>query len=226
MNTGRLRAMVPDPAKPYLRKVRDFGRRIAGRDPSAPPYERFERNYGDFHRDTDGYENVTITGLDKPSGAIRGSIVHFCSQLPRPKSVLLPGEPSALRGVYATMLGVHDDAIVTAGLMHDSDFRWDFEEPPPAIGGFDLVLSQAMLEHLIDPYKHMRDLAQLLNPGGHIIVLTVIPGFPYHRHPIDAQRFFPDWFEEVAKRLSLEVVDKLIWQMRIVYVLRRPRETR
>jgi SAM-dependent methyltransferase len=182
---------------------------------------QFEEIYGDFHIG-ESFEHLAITGLDKPSGAIRGSIVHFCGRLPRPEAVLLPGEPSRLRSVYASMLGVDDSAVVTTGLMDDVDFAWDFEQDPPEMGTFDLVLSQAMLEHLIDPYKHMRDLARLLNPGGHLIVHTHVPSFQYHRFPIDCQRFFPDWFEEVAERTSLTVVDKFIGEGRILYVLGRP----
>jgi SAM-dependent methyltransferase len=217
MNVERLKKMVPKAALPYLRRVR--GARHGTSEPD-PTYVWFGHNYGEFHLDED-YEHLAINNLDKPSGGIRGCIVHFCAQLPRPGSVLLPGEPSALRDVYADMLGMRADGIVTAGLMDDADFCWNFEEEPPAMGTYDLILSQAMLEHLIDPYKHMRDLAQLLSPGGHLVMLTVLPGFAYHRHPIDCVRFFPDWFEEVAQRLSLDVVDKLIWQQRIVYCFRR-----
>jgi len=218
-------ALVPEFARPYARKVYKSWQRFRGGTPAPETvsrhYAQFESLYGDFHVGRD-YEELAIRGLDKPSGCIRGSIVHFCRELPQPGRVLLPGEPSSLRDVYATMLGVEPAAVVTAGLMDDADFTWDFEQDPPDMGRFGLALSQAMLEHLIDPYKHMRDLAALLEPGGHIVVLTVLPGFNYHRYPVDCFRFFPDWFEEVAKRLSLEVVERFIWELRIVYVLRKP----
>ena len=215
--------MLPKFARPYGRKIYRSLRRTSAKP--APGVERhfaqFSSLYGDFHVGDD-YEDLAIKGLDKPSGCIRGSIVHFCRSVPAPHRALLPGEPSALRSVYAEMLGIDAAAVVTTGLMDDADFVWDFEQDPPEMGTFDLILSQAMLEHLIDPYKHIRDLAALLEPGGHIIVLTVMPGFNYHRYPVDCFRFFPDWFEEVAARLSLEVVDHFIWELRIVYVLRRP----
>jgi Methyltransferase domain len=217
--------LVPEFARPYARKVYRSWQRLRGGG-AAPAgvtrhYAQFQSLYGDFHVGRD-YEDLAIRGLDKPSGCIRGSIVHFCRELPKPRRALLPGEPSSLREVYASMLGIEASAVVTAGLMDDADFRWDFEQDPPDMGRFDLALSQAMLEHLIDPYKHMRDLAALLEPGGHIVALTVLPGFNYHRYPVDCFRFFPDWFEEVAKRLSLEVVDRFIWELRVVYVLRKP----
>ena len=222
MEPRRFVALIPESLKPYAQRGYHALREIRGKPvPRGIAAPDFEVIYGDFHLG-ESFEHLAITGLDKPSGCIRGSIVHFCSQLPRPRAVLLPGEPSSLRSVYASMLGVDDSVVVTSGLMSDADFTWDFEQDPPAMGGFDLILSQAMLEHLLDPYKHMRDLARLLNPGGHIVILTVVPGFKYHRFPIDCQRFFPDWFEEVATRLSLDVVDKFIGEQRIVYVFGRP----
>jgi SAM-dependent methyltransferase len=218
----RAASLVPAPLQSYARRgYRKVGRYFAPPAQNPLAIAEFEANYGSFHTG-ESFEHLAITGLDKPSGAIRGSIVHFCGQLPRPKSVLLPGEPGALRSVYATMLGVDDAAVVTAGLMPDADFTWNFEQDPPEMGHFDLILSQAMLEHLIDPYKHMRDLARLLDPGGHLIVHTHVPGFKYHRFPIDCQRFFPDWFEGVAERASLDVVDKFIGEQRILYVMGRP----
>ena len=78
------------------------------------------------------------------------------------------------------------------------------------MGQFDLIISQAILEHLLNPYKHMYDLASLLAPKGFLIIHTVCPGHPYHRHPIDACRFYPDWFEEIAKRLNLNIIKKRI----------------
>jgi hypothetical protein len=51
---------------------------------------------------------------------------------------------------------------------------------------------------------------------------TVTPGFPYHRHPVDCMRFFPDWFEEVGKRLDLTVQDRFIGDDHIVYRYLKP----
>jgi len=65
--------------------------------------------------------------------------------------------------------------------------------------------------------KHVSDLASLLDEGGYLIVHTVLPGFFYHRVPIDCFRFYPDWFEVVAMRLGLRVVDKQISVFNITY---------
>ena len=67
----------------------------------------------------------------------------------------------------------------------------------------------------------MRDLAGLLSDRGELIAYTVAPGFPYHRHPVDCQRFFPDWFEHVARRLGLEVREAWLGEDHMLYRLRR-----
>lgn len=201
---------------------------LAGRYPStavrnlitrqAEEQRKFEALYGDFRAETD-YNNLEISGLKKESGKIRGEIVNAVAGLDRSriKRVLLPGENNTVKPTYARMLGIPEDVIVTAGLSESVDVRWDFEQACPDFGQFDLILTQAMLEHLLDPYKHVRDLCESLAPQGQLVLHTVLPGFPYHRHPIDCVRFFPDWFEAVADRLNLEIEEKYIGQLRIMY---------
>ena len=81
-----------------------------------------------------------------------------------------------------------------------------------------------MLEHLVDPYKHVADLIALLNTGGMLILHTHIPGFKYHRYPVDCIRFYPDWFEEVATRTNCQVLDRYIGELRICYTLQKQAE--
>ncbi len=185
---------------------------------------RWESIYGHFLRP----EDITaepIRGLDKESGWIHRFIVEFVDRLRTHASitpVLLAGEPARVVSHYESWLGLKRDEFTTAGL-EDVDVEWNYEnDPPRAMGTFRLVLSQAMFEHLIDPYRHLCDLYGLLEPGGSLIVMTHLPGFGYHRHPIDAVRFFPDWFETVAVRLGADVTGRLVGDDRIVYQLTRP----
>lgn len=181
----------------------------------------WEKLYGNFNYEKD-YSKQTIHNLQKESGWIRGEIVKSVKEIAEPiTSVLLPGEYNRNKNIYSDLLNIDSTDVITAGLDKDVDFIWNFENDPPDFGRFDLIISQAMLEHLIDPYKHVRDLYNSLNKNGHMILHTVIPGFPYHRYPIDCMRFFPDWFEEVAKRLKLEVKDRYIGELRILYRFKR-----
>lgn len=188
---------------------------------SSCEYPRIEKQYGDFRLDQD-YGELHIYGLSKESGVIRGVIVQIVNKLkPKINRALLPGEYNRDKPHYSKLLGIDQDKIVTAGIGGDMDYEWNYEEAPPEIGKFDIIISQAMLEHLLNPYKHVADLGSLLNPGGALILHTHIPGFRYHRYPIDCMRFYPDWFEEVAKRLNLSVYDRYIGDLRICYTLKK-----
>lgn len=178
---------------------------------------KFAELYGDFHFGK-SFNNYAIKGLAQESGKIYGAVVKFLKDIPEPiTSILLPGENNAVKPVYADLLKVTPDKIITVGILDDMDVEWNFEQDPPAIGPFQCIVSQSMIEHLLDPYKHMRDCAALLAQGGYLVVHTVMPGFNYHRYPIDCLRFYPDWFEEVAKRIGFSVQDRYIHNSRITY---------
>jgi SAM-dependent methyltransferase len=185
-------------------------------------YPEFQRNYGDFHFGAD-YSSLAIPVPGKETGKVRGDIVKFLRDFNTPVTrLLLAGERNSVKPVFAEICRISEGQIATAGLHENMDFQWNYENDPPAsIGRFDCIVSQAMLEHLLDPLKHVRDCAGLLNSGGHMIFHSVLPGFIYHRHPVDCLRFFPDWFEEVAKRLHLVIQDKYIGDGHIIYVYRK-----
>ena len=182
-------------------------------------YPQIKQQYGNFRLDKD-YSDKHIKGLSKESGTIRGVIVNIVkNEEQKLNRVLLPGEYNTDKNQYSKLFGINVEKIVTAGIGDDMDFEWNYEEDPPEMGKFDLIISQAMLEHLLNPYKHVVDLSEMLNPGGKLILHTHIPGFIYHRYPIDCVRFFPDWFETIAERLNLSVYDRYIGDLRICYTL-------
>jgi hypothetical protein len=159
-----------------------------------------------------------IEGLTKESGHIRRELVQFVDSVAVKAPLFLPGEPGEVVPTYAEWLELDSSQITTAGLAEDVDVVWNFEDDPPAgLGPFALIVSQAMIEHLIDPYKHVRDQYALLGEGGNLILHTVVPGFGYHRHPVDCVRFFPDWFEEVADRLGAEISGRFVGELHILY---------
>lgn len=190
-------------------------------DDSIKRIQEWESLYGDFNINED-YSSLTIDNLNKESGWIRGEIVHAINIISgKIESLLLPGEHNELKKTYAEIVKIDITKIKTAGLHRDVDYFWNFENPAPNFGKFDLIVSQAMLEHLIDPFSHIKDLVNSVNSNGHLIIHTVVPGFPYHRYPIDCMRFYPDWFEEVANRLSLKIRFKYLGDKRIMYCFQK-----
>ena len=184
-------------------------------------WKTWENIYGEF--DKTDYEDFTLRGLPNEATFYFGEIIKWAQDIrPEPKRVLLAGENNNTVRHLQPEIGV--EHIYTSGLSN-VDYEWNYENDPPAMGSFDLIISQAMLEHLLNPYKHMCDLANLLTPGGYLIVHSVCHGYPYHRYPIDAFRFFPDWFEEIAKRLNLDIIKKRIKDIRnnhIFYMYQKP----
>lgn len=165
--------------------------------------------------------------LSNESSIFYGEIAKMIGDLPdNLPRVLLPGENSRSKQQICRGLDekFEDSEIITAGLSNGVDYQWDFEKDPPQIGKFSLVISQAMLEHLVDPYKHIKDLANYLDDGGYLIIHTMLPGFVYHRYPVDTLRFHPDWFEEIAKptRCNLKIIKKYIRDFNVFYMYQKP----
>jgi SAM-dependent methyltransferase len=178
--------------------------------------EQWEKLYGLF--DSNDYEEYRLNELPDESGFYHGEIIKWARDL-TPQRVLFAGENS--KSAHVIKDAIHAECIVTAGL-GTCDLQWNFEENPPVVDmPFDLIISQAILEHLLNPYKHLHDLVSLLQPNGHLILHTVIPGFPFHRYPIDAVRFFPDWFEEAALKLKLSVERKRLRYTHIFYCFKK-----
>jgi hypothetical protein len=183
---------------------------------------QFRAAYGDFNWDRECRAHRLMNPRSE-GGAILGEVVLFVKQTDVGEgAILLAGDRNDVKDIWRPFFP--RARMVTAGV-HDMDHAWDYEQDPPeALRGqrFRLIISQATIEHLIDPYKHARDLAGMLDSGGYLVLHSVLPGFFYHRVPIDCMRFYPDWFETVAQRLGLEVVDRQIAVFNITYKFRRP----
>jgi len=176
---------------------------------------KFKKLYGDFGLKKN-YERSRVYKLPSESGIIFGTIVEFTNSIKPVSSLLLPGENIEVGKVYSNKFSI--PRVVTIGINAGMDYFWDFEKDPPDIGKFELIISQAMLEHLINPFKHLVDLSRMLDDKGYLIIHSVMPGYFYHRYPIDCQRFYPDWFEEMAKRLNLRIVSKHLHRGHIFYM--------
>jgi hypothetical protein len=184
--------------------------------------KQFSDNYGDFHRERDlrGYR---ILNPSSEGGAILGEVVRFVSSENVDQGkILFAGDRNDVKAIWSMFFP--QDQMVTCGL-HEMDHLWNFEcSPPESLNSikFRLIVSQAMIEHLIDPFKHIYDLVSLLEHGGVLVINSVLPGFFYHRFPIDCFRFYPDWSETVASRLGLIILDKQISVFNITYKLQKP----
>lgn len=62
---------------------------------------------------------------------------------------------------------------------------------------YDIILCQATFEHLYDPCTAIKNLKNILNQEGILLIHTHVPGMVYHPFPKDYFRFYSDWFFEV-----------------------------
>ena len=144
---------------------------------------QFKKIYGSF-RFHENYRQRRIERLKSESGIILGAIEKFIQEIQEPiNTLLLPGENNFVKEAYRKHFGIKETR--TTGIQDGMDYFWNFEEDPPSMGKYQLIVSQAILEHLINPYKHMVDLATLLQPRGYLVVHSVLPGYFYHRYPLD-----------------------------------------
>jgi SAM-dependent methyltransferase len=53
---------------------------------------------------------------------------------------------------------------------------------------FDLVIAEQVFEHLLWPYRAGRNVYEMLNPGGHLLISTPFL-LKIHNHPVDCSRW-------------------------------------
>ena len=82
------------------------------------------------------------------------------------------------------------------------------ESMPFADASFDSALCNAVLEHVHDAERAIRELARVVRKGGHIVV--AVPFLqPYHAAPGDFRRYTADGLAQLGRSAGLEVVEVL-----------------
>ena len=82
------------------------------------------------------------------------------------------------------------------------------ESMPFGDASFDSALCNAVLEHVVDAERGIRELARVVRNGGHIVV-TVPFMQPYHPSPGDYRRYTADGLAQLGRNAGLDVVDVL-----------------
>ena len=67
---------------------------------------------------------------------------------------------------------------------------------------FDLIINQATLEHVYNPFQAMENLISILKPEGILVSHTHPPACPYHSYPRDYFRFMIDWWIDLPKYIE------------------------
>lgn len=67
---------------------------------------------------------------------------------------------------------------------------------------YDIVINQAILEHVYDPFGAMKNMSKCLKSGGHLITHTHARNMKYHSFPNDYIRFMIDWWYDLPKYIN------------------------
>ena len=67
---------------------------------------------------------------------------------------------------------------------------------------YDLIICQATLEHVYNPFGAMNNLLQVLRKNGILVTHTHPPAAEYHRYPSDYFRFMKDWWYDLEKYIQ------------------------
>lgn len=74
-------------------------------------------------------------------------------------------------------------------------------------GLWQIVISTEMLEHVRDWQTCMEQLAEIVKPGGLLLITTRSPGFPYHPFPEDHWRFTCGDMVIIQSELNLKLLE-------------------
>jgi len=114
-------------------------------------------------------------------------------------SLALVAEPAAAEPILANLLGISD--------VHAFPDPPDLNVKQEWNRTYDVVVCQAVLEHVCRPSIAIENLLQMTSLGGLLSLHTHLPEMPYHAYPIDCVRFFPDCFRALAEYLPCKVID-------------------
>lgn len=70
---------------------------------------------------------------------------------------------------------------------------------------FPYIISGSTLEHVVHPWRWIREVGRLLQKGGKLCVIVPY-NHPYHEHPVDCWRIFPDGMKALFEEAGLTTV--------------------
>ena len=137
--------------------------------------------------------------------------------------------PEEIRTAWLTKYGVElPEIIPIEELLHSNwnaqEFQYDLCKDldlKETDAKFAVVLHQSLLEHVVDPITLIKNLNGYLIPGGVQVIQTVNIYASEHRFPIDTLRFFPDFFNNLFKYLSLQCTNCFVENQSIYAVLKK-----
>lgn len=80
----------------------------------------------------------------------------------------------------------------------------DWPDVPSA--SFDVVVSVSTLEHTPRPWLVVKEMSRIVKQGG-LVCFTAPYAWPFHQHPIDCWRIYPDAMRAIMEDADLDVME-------------------
>jgi len=146
-----------------------------------------------------GFHGILIDYIEKykPKNAEKVAIIAESDEVAQELKKAFPWATTIINIVDYKDKKTGDDFDVDLNIKHN--FKSEY----------DVVLSQALLEHVSNPFMAVENFTDLLKKGGVLILHTHNYKMPYHACPIDCVRYFKDWFVDLQKYLPIKMVDFL-----------------
>lgn len=146
------------------------------------------------------------------SGGFHGlSFQYIKKYFKENNSMLLIAENSQVNDTFKA----HFPSIQVVNLGYEGSvgqkYHIDLNKEQIFVNSYDMVFSQALLEHVCNPVQCVKNMANLCKTDGYIFIHTVNSQMPLHRYPIDCLRFYEDWFKDICNYLPIELVEYDEW---------------
>lgn len=154
--------------------------------------------------------NYTIGGLFKCSNLSKGYhgiLKQYWEHYNKGTDVLLVSENNKVKEEF----NVHypDWNIKTIDLYPEISTKVDVDivgdicnQENPIQDKYDLIINQATIEHVYNPFQAMLNLTKSLKVGGILVTHTHPPNQEYHQYPRDYFRFMIDWWIDLPKYID------------------------
>jgi SAM-dependent methyltransferase len=77
---------------------------------------------------------------------------------------------------------------------------------PIAAASYDTVIAAQVIEHVKKIWVWLREVERVCKPGGHIVLINPV-SWPYHPHPVDCWRIYPDGMKALLEDTSFKVIE-------------------
>lgn len=154
--------------------------------------------------------NYTIGGLFRVSNlsnGYHGILKQYWDEYRMGNRVLLISENNTVKKEFNTFYPDWNidtiDNYPEISKVYDVDIIGDIcNTNTPITKKYDIIINQATLEHVYNPFQAMLNLSNSLDTGGILVSHTHPPNQEYHQYPRDYFRFMIDWWIDLPKYIS------------------------